>query len=77
MLSGRQRELFERFWTVFAYGRGKPEAADVWLDLGKISPAGFETLLCCAAQTAAQRRAQAMCGQRPRTAAEWLAGWKR
>lgn len=84
-LHGTLLQWFEEFWQVFAYKRGKAEAADAWLDLPwsralhRDSPTITDDELYAHIATAAGREAAGRqrlvdAGRTPKFAQGWLSG---
>ncbi|MCG7989395.1 MAG: helix-turn-helix domain-containing protein [Candidatus Thiodiazotropha weberae] len=72
-LKCQQLERFNEFWETFELKRGKPEAADAWLD-AKVTEDLFPTIITAARHEALIRRKQGENGPAPKWAQGWLSG---
>lgn len=73
-LTGKRLASFERLWRIFAYPRGKAEAADAWLDIPALTDALVERI-CAAARQEAEGRAELVArGHTPKMAQGWISG---
>ena len=73
-LKGKRLETFNRFWEVFAYKRGKAEAADAWLDIPTLTESIVEDI-CAAAKAESSTRQQVIAeGRTPKMAQGWITG---
>lgn len=73
-LVGKRLDTFNRFWTAFAYSRGKAEAADAWLDIPKITDSLVEQIVAAAEREAAARPGIVASGHSPKWAQGWISG---
>ena len=73
-LKGKRLETFNRFWEVFAYKRGKAEAADAWMDIPTLTESIVEDI-CAAAHAESSTRQQVIAeGRTPKMAQGWITG---
>lgn len=72
-LAGEALAAFESFWEAYGYRRGKAEAADAWLDLGRLDGEDLARVLAGARREAEARPALLARGRTPKMAAGWLA----
>ena len=72
ILTGKRLETFNRFWSAFAYPKGKAEAADSWLDIPTLTDALVERIISAAKNEAANRPAVIAKGNSPKWAQGWL-----
>jgi len=73
-LTGKRLQQFNRFWTAFAYQRGKAEASDAFLDIHGFNDELFEVIVTAATAEAASRTATLAQGKTPKMAQGWLSG---
>ena len=71
-LTGKRLATFNRFWTAFAYPKGKAEAADAWLDIPAMTEALVTTIVTAAEREAAARPQLVERGGTPKYAQGWL-----
>jgi len=74
-LEGKQLEAFNIFWKIFAYHKGKSEAADSWLDIHEqyeIEEQLFERIKRGAKKAADERNELIDKGHTPKMAQGWL-----
>lgn len=71
-LTGKKLEAFERFWEVFAYKKGKADAADAWLGIQGYSEALVVDILASAEREAQVRPSLTAKGHTPKMAQGWL-----
>lgn len=74
VLTGKRYASFNRFWTAFAYTRGKAEAADAWLDIPRLTDPLVERIIAAAEKTAADRPRLMASGGTPKMAQGWISG---
>lgn len=73
-LNGQKLTWFLEFWKVFNYGKGKAEAADVWLQIPKLNDTLFQSILNGARQEAYRRSELIAQEKTPKMAQGWLSG---
>lgn len=73
-LTGKRLQQFNRFWTAFAYQKGKAEAADAFLDVHGFNDELLEVIVTAATAEAASRTAALAQGKTPKMAQGWLSG---
>ena len=73
-LTGKRLEAFKRFWTAFAYPKGKADAADAWLDIPKLTDKLVDEIVSSAEAEAANRSSVIANGQSPKWAQGWITG---
>lgn len=73
-LAGKKLQQFNRFWTAFAYQKGKAEAADAFLDIHGFNDELLEVIVTAATAEAASRTAALAQGKTPKMAQGWLSG---
>lgn len=73
-LTGKRLETFNRFWTAFAYPKGKAEAADAWLDIPQLTDSLVEQIVAAAEMEAAARPGLVASGHTPKWAQGWISG---
>lgn len=73
-LTGKRLEAFNRFWTAFAYPKGKADAADAWLDIPKLTDQLVDEIVSSAEAEAANRSSVIANGQSPKWAQGWITG---
>ena len=73
-LTGKRLEAFSRFWTAFAYPKGKADAADAWLDIPKLTDQLVDEIVSSAEAEAANRSSVIANGQSPKWAQGWITG---
>jgi hypothetical protein len=71
-LTGKKLQQFDRFWTAFAYQRGKAEAADAFLDIQGFNDELLEVIVTAATAEAASRTTALAQGKTPKMAQGWL-----
>lgn len=73
-LKGKRLETFNRFWTAFAYPKGKAESADAWLDIPTLTDALVDEIVTAATAEALNRASVIADGRTPKFAQGWLSG---
>jgi hypothetical protein len=73
-LTGKRLAAFNRFWTAFAYPKGKAEAADAWIDIPTLTDALVDEIVAAASAEAANRHALIDQGHTPKWAQGWISG---
>lgn len=73
-LTGKRLQQFNRFWTAFAYQKGKAEAADAFLDIHGFNDELLEVIVTAATAEAASRTSALAQGKTPKMAQGWLSG---
>ena len=73
-MTGKRLISFLRFWTAFAYPRGKAEAADAWLDIPELTDALVARICAAARREAEGRDALTARGHTPKMAQGWISG---
>lgn len=73
-LAGKRLAAFNRFWTAFAYPKGKADAADAWLDIPLLTDSLVRKIVEAAEHEAAARPGVVASGRSPKWAEGWLAG---
>lgn len=73
-LTGKKLQQFNRFWTAYAYQKGKAEAADAFLDIQGFNDELLEVIVTAATAEAASRTAALAQGKTPKMAQGWLSG---
>lgn len=73
-LTGKRLAAFNRFWSAFAYPKGKAEAADAWLDIPTLTDALVDEIVTAASAEAANRHALIDQGHTPKWAQGWISG---
>lgn len=73
-LAGKRLEAFNRFWTAFAYQRGKAEAADAWLDVPEFTSGTLDKIVEAALMEAERRPSIIAQGRTPKMAQGWISG---
>lgn len=73
-LKGKRLDAFNRFWTAFAYPKGKADAADAWLDIQQLTDALVGEIVTSAEAEAANRSAVIAAGGSPKWAQGWITG---
>ncbi|HEU6436596.1 MAG TPA: hypothetical protein VE028_04030 [Nitratidesulfovibrio sp.] len=72
ILDGKRLDAFERFWSAFAYAKGKAEAADAWLDIPQLTEALVARIVAAAEREAAARPTLLASGRTPKMAQGWI-----
>ena len=67
-------EAFNKFWSAFAYPKGKADAADAWLDIPVLTDSLVEKIVAAAEAEAAGRSAIIAAGNTPKWAQGWISG---
>jgi len=70
-LTGWKLKAFDEFWEVFAYKKGRAEAADAWLDILELTPELARRIVDAAGREARARPSLVSRGQAPK----WPQGW--
>jgi len=71
-LTGKRLESFERFWMAFDYKKGKPSAADAWVEIKELTDS-LVNKICEAAKAEAVNRLESnKKGLTPKMAQGWI-----
>jgi hypothetical protein len=73
-LKGKRLEAFNRFWSAFAYPKGKAEAADAWIEIPILTDTLVEEIITAATAEAANRETVIASGNTPKWAQGWISG---